>query len=172
MEAVARPYAAAAFAVAREQENIDGWRETLAAMAQAAAAVSQLTQDGGLLLSSARAAEAVAEAVAGSVSDSQKRFLAVLAENDRVPALPKISELFDALHRDHLGVVRVRVETAHDIDERNAFDRLLSRRFGQAVEVDYLINAELLGGVCIYVNDDVLDASVRGRLHRLAASLA
>jgi F-type H+-transporting ATPase subunit delta len=46
----------------------------------------------------------------------------------------------------------------------------LARQYGAELAVDYRKNPSLIGGLRIRVGDDVLDASVKGRLDRLAAA--
>ena len=170
--AVARPYAAAAFAHAQQNDAIVLWQQALACLAQAAQALNQAVA-GGSLISSAEAAAVVLEVAeaAGGLTEEQKRFVGLLAENDRIFALPSVSSRFDELRREAAGVVLVRVESALPIDDREGFNRYLETRLGKKSEVTYEENSELLGGVRIYVNDDVIDASIRGRLERLAATL-
>lgn len=170
--AIARPYAAAAFSYAREQGTVDAWHQALVAMAQAVTALGELAA-GGALVSGAQATEvALAAADAcGGADASLQRFVDLLQENDRVFALPAIAARFAQLHRDEAGIVAVRVESALPLEDTAAFDQLLQQRLGKQVQTTYVENAELLGGVRVYVADDVIDASIRGRLERLAAAL-
>ena len=46
----------------------------------------------------------------------------------------------------------------------------LSGQYGADLQVEYKINADLIGGLRIQVGDDVFDGSVDGRLKRLAAA--
>jgi len=65
---------------------------------------------------------------------------------------------------------KVTVESAVELDA-NTRQRIfndLARKYGNDLEVQYLINAALLGGLRIRVGDDVFDGSVQGRLDRLA----
>jgi len=65
---------------------------------------------------------------------------------------------------------KVTVESAVELD---AFTRQrvfsdLARKYGNDLEVDYLVNPALLGGLRIRVGNDVLDGSVQGRIDRLS----
>ena len=169
--AVARPYAAAAFAVAYERDAIDAWFEALGRLAKVMQALMAVMH-GGKLLSSDEQTDILLEAA--ECDDEQKRFVAVLAENSRLSALPAISAKFEALRLAHANILRVRVESAIAIDNkkvRQAFDAFLTARFGKTVETTYEENPALIGGVRVYANDNVLDASIRGRLDKLAETL-
>ena len=65
---------------------------------------------------------------------------------------------------------KVTVESAVELDAstRQRIFNDLARKYGNDLEVQYLINAALLGGLRIRVGDDVFDGSVQGRLDRLA----
>ena len=169
--AVARPYAAAAFAVAKQHDAIDGWQNVLTQLAQTMTALAKI-MTGGKLLSSEQQAAILLEVVA--CDDEQKWFVGVLTENARLSALSAVAAKFDALRLKHANILRVRVESAIAIDDKNAqtaFDSFLTNRFSKTVESAYQENPSLIGGVRVYANDDVLDASIRGRLDRLAEQL-
>lgn len=187
--AVARPYASAAFTYAAQQGGEGGggksagksagksggkgsgssplqaWEGALANMAQVVTAAAEQAQ----LVSDRQLAEAIGEVV--KLDEAQQRFLSVLVENGRVQALPFIAQQFTALRMEQEGVVKVRVESAADIKDQKAFNNFLSEWVGAKVQTHYEQNAELIGGVRVYVRDNVLDASVLGRMRRLASSL-
>jgi F-type H+-transporting ATPase subunit delta len=66
------------------------------------------------------------------------------------------------------------VESSTELDptEKSAISRALRAKYGADVTADYTINPALLGGLRIQIGSDVLDASVRTRLDRLAVDLA
>jgi F-type H+-transporting ATPase subunit delta len=47
----------------------------------------------------------------------------------------------------------------------------LERKFGCKIQATVQIDAELIGGVRIAVGDEVIDASVRGKLAAMATAL-
>lgn len=65
---------------------------------------------------------------------------------------------------------KVTVESAIELDAitRQRVFNDLALKYGNDLEVEYLINPALLGGLRIRVGDDVFDGSVQGRLDRLA----
>ncbi len=76
------------------------------------------------------------------------------------------------LTRLELESRKVVVESAAALDEatRSQVAAKLSGQYGSDLEIEYKINAELIGGLRIQVGDDVFDGSVDGRLKRLAAA--
>jgi F-type H+-transporting ATPase subunit delta len=48
---------------------------------------------------------------------------------------------------------------------------LLERKHGKKVKVNVVVDPALIGGVSIAIGDEVFDASVRGKLARMASAL-
>jgi F-type H+-transporting ATPase subunit delta len=67
---------------------------------------------------------------------------------------------------------KVTVESAVELDEpsRRRVADGLANQYGPDLNIDYEVNAALLGGLRIRVGNDVIDGSLRGRLDRLAAA--
>lgn len=172
--AVARPYAAAVFAHARADDSVAAWGTMLATMAQVAAALVEHTR-GSYLVSAQETTDIILEALGDDIGQAPKNFLAALADNDRLTALPAIAERFDELRREDAGIVQVRVESAQAFADKKAkesFNEFLAAWQGKTVQVDYEENPALIGGVRVYVRDNVLDASIRGRLDKLAENFS
>lgn len=107
------------------------------------------------------------------LSDLLKRFLSLLADQQRLGELPTIAEHFrDMLDRE-LGRVRMTIRTAAALDPQQqseivaAFAKLTAKEIIPRVAVD----PELLGGVVVEVEGKVYDGTVRTHLHRLAKEL-
>jgi F-type H+-transporting ATPase subunit delta len=90
--------------------------------------------------------------------------------------------------RQYIGVlqefarlIRLEIEKRHAIiesaaelesSEKSAITRTIHGKYGADVTTDYKMNPALIGGLRIQVGSDVVDASVRSRLDRLATELA
>jgi F-type H+-transporting ATPase subunit delta len=174
---LARPYAKAAFAVALDAtaytKGLTHWQDmlnTLAAVVgqpkmQAALDRPELTceQQAQLLLS-----------VCGDALDSKaQNFVRVLAGNKRMSLLPEIALQFAELkaHQEKTVAVDVRSAFALDATQAASLAQVLGRRWRCQVELSTEVDASLLGGLVIKAGDTVIDASVRGRLHKLADAL-
>jgi len=66
------------------------------------------------------------------------------------------------------------IESAADLDpsEKSSITRTIRDKYGADVTTEYRTNEALIGGLRIQVGSDVVDASVRSRLDRLANDLA
>lgn len=67
---------------------------------------------------------------------------------------------------------KVLVESAVELDEatRQRVAGGLAKQYGADLDIRYVVDADLIGGLRIRVGHDVLDGSVKGRLDRLATA--
>lgn len=167
---LARPYARAAFAVAREQAALPAWSEALAFAARVAADPRVTALLGDPRLTAEAAVTLLAPAPTVPNFDA---FLRLLFENHRLPLLPEISGLYDALRFEAERIVKAKVTSAEVLPaaEIETLKAALRRRFGREVEVEAAVDAALIGGVLIDAGDVVIDGSLRGRLARLHDAL-
>ncbi|HZX79626.1 MAG TPA: F0F1 ATP synthase subunit delta [Lysobacter sp.] len=168
---LARPYARAAFAHAREEGRAAEWSQSLGVAARIAAD----PQVAGLLAHPQLASQqAVALLAVDGADESFTRFLALLADNQRLALLPEIATLFEELRAEAERVVRAKVTSATDLGavELESIKAALRRRFNRDVDIETAVDPSLIGGAVIDTGDMVIDGSLRGKLARLQASLA
>ena len=170
---LARPYARAAFEMARGADALAGWHERLAFSAALAADPAFRGVHGNPKVGEgALVALLLPE---GEPADSvYASFLRTLAANRRAALLPEIAQLFGELRREAERVVKVTVRTAVPLESAtaDAMRAALERRFGRKVELDTALDPSVIGGAVIDAGDVVIDGSVRGRLARLQQALA
>jgi F-type H+-transporting ATPase subunit delta len=170
---IARPYARAAFAQAQAAGRLAPWSEVL----RVAAATVRDSRVKSLIGSPKVSGEQLVDLIAGVASvgldDDGRRFLALLAENKRLPFLPEIAELFDRLKDDAEGVVDVQVISAAPMadGEQQQLVAALAKRFGRQVRVHASVDASLIGGAIVRAGDLTIDGSLKSRLERLAYEL-
>ena len=168
----ARPYARAAFELARAHNALGDWAGKLAFAAQVAADPRVAALFGDPRVSRDELVALVLPQ--GEAADGPfATFVHVLADNGRLPVLPEIGALFEALKQDAERVLKVNVRSAAPIDgaEVAKLKDALKRRFGRDIELEQSIDAGVLGGAVIDAGDVVIDGSVRGRLARLGQAL-
>ncbi|MBB1087062.1 F0F1 ATP synthase subunit delta [Lysobacter sp. SG-8] len=168
---LARPYARAAFSLAREAGDSAGWSQALAFAARVAADPQAHALLGHPQLGEAEAVALLAPEGAG---DTFKRFLALLVDNHRAALLPEIAGLYEELRADADRVVKARVTAAAELPaaELESIKAALARRFGREVEISTAVDESLLGGAVIDAGDVVIDGSLKGKLARLQTQLA
>ena len=168
---LARPYARAAFAIARESSALPAWSDALAFAAQVAADPRVAALLGNPRLTRE---DTLALLAPDGASDAFAGFLGLLFENGRLPLLADIAGLYDALRFEAERVVRARVTSAAALPaaELDTIKDALRRRFGREVEVEAAVDEALIGGAVIDAGDVVIDGSLRGKLDRLQSALA
>ncbi len=169
---VARPYAEAAFDLARSGGALASWQGALERMAAAAADEKMLECIADPRVSPAVLTELFL-GVAGELTADQRNFTSVLIDNRRLDVLPEISTLFGELKNVQEGTQEAIVSSAFPLDDKQ-FANLtadLERKCGCKVKVTVALAPELIGGVRIALGDQVIDASVRGKLNAMAVSL-
>jgi F-type H+-transporting ATPase subunit delta len=176
---VARPYAKALFDLASAERKLPAWSEALRAAAAVVGDADAKRVLANPALDDRQRAElvsSVVSAVKGAellATPEGKNLVQLLAENDRLTALPEIAAQFDALKAEAENKVKVTVTSATAVDAPLAGEikTALERRLGRAVELTLAVDAELIGGAVIQADDMVIDGSVRTRLQRLADAL-
>ena len=168
---VARPYARAAFSQARDEGDFAAWSQALdfAARVSSDARIAALLPNPRL-----DQADAVALLAPQGASEAFQRFLALLAEGRRLPQLPEIAGLYEALRADAEKLVKARVTSATVLSagELEIIRTALQKRFGREVELETAVDESLIGGAVIDAGDVVIDGSVKGKLARLQTALA
>jgi F-type H+-transporting ATPase subunit delta len=168
---LARPYARAAFGLARDAGAFAPWSAALGLAARVAAdpAAAALLGHPGLGRD-----DAVALLAADDAPQALRDFLGLLADNRRLSLLPEIAGLYEELRAEAEHVVKARVTSASALpaSELDGIRAALRKRFGREVEVEAAVDESLIGGAVIAAGDTVIDGSLRGKLARLQASLA
>ena len=167
---LARPYARAAFALARQAGTLPQWSSALAVAAQLAADPRIAALIAHPSLGGGEAAGLVAPP---SCDATFLQFLDGLAENERIALLPEIAGQYERLRAEAERVVRAKVTSATPLDEaeRAKIEQALRRRFDADVALDLVVDPSLIGGAVIDTGDVVIDGSVRSKLARLATAL-
>ena len=170
---LARPYAEAAFKTALEQKTLAAWADALAAMAAVAADPDMRACIDNPRLLPKDLAQLLADVLGGNVSEQQRNFVRVLVENDRLGVLAEIRDQFVALKNAHEGTRVAAIASAFPLDGDNLNKLVadLERRFACKIEATVQVDPELIGGVRIAVGDQVIDASVRGKLAAMSVAL-
>jgi len=170
----ARPYAKAAFALARDNGRLSEWSDMLQISSQIAADDIVAGAISSPHVSRQQAADLFLTTGADRFDREFTNLLNVLAENDRLAILPEISVMYEQLRQEEEKRLSVRVVSAVALTEeqRDRMSAALRRRFDCKINLESEIDASMLGGAVIYAGDMVIDGSVRGRLQKLATRLA
>jgi F-type H+-transporting ATPase subunit delta len=172
---LAERYAAALFEIADERRNLD---ETAADLRQLRAMLLESSDFGRLIRSpilsraaQGRAVAAVAEKA--GLSRLLRDFLAVVARNRRLFAVPAMIEAYLARLAARRGEITAEVTAAQPLSEAQlaTLGEQLRRSAGRRVALDVRVDARLIGGMIVRLGSRLVDASVESRLRRLQSAM-
>ena len=170
---IARPYAEAVARLAKEGSNWQAWSDMLTAAAQVACDPQVAALAGNPSVPSERVADVIVAVCGNRLNAEGVNFIRLLAENKRFGSLTEIVRLFEEIKAELEGVLEARITTAYPLsaEQMAGLVAKLEAKFDRKIEATQEVDHELIGGVVIQVGDEVMDASVRGRLASMAATL-
>jgi F-type H+-transporting ATPase subunit delta len=170
---IARPYAQAVFRLARESKSLKAWSDRLQRLAAIAQDAEMTKVVGNPKFSASQVANLFVSLSGEPGNQELTSFIGILAENERLDVLTQIQEIYEQLKSKDEGVKEAVISSAFPLNDaqlKNLMSQLeshFSSKLQPLVEVD----ATLIGGIKVAVGDQVLDASVRGKLDAMATAL-
>jgi F-type H+-transporting ATPase subunit delta len=170
---IARPYARAAFAFARENAKLDAWSAWLGT----ARVIVQSTEYQALESSPGIRTGQLVDLIAGVCGDALdtngRALLDLLAENDRVDYLPEIAEHFEALKSADQNVADVEIVSAVALSDaqQQRLAGALRTRLRRDVRLHCSVDPSLIGGAVVRSGDLLIDGSLAAKLERLGTEL-
>ncbi len=175
VSALAERYAAALFDIADERRAFDDVAtdlRQLRAMLAASADLMRLVRSPVLSrLDQAGAVAALAQRA--ELSPLVRDFLAVVARNRRLFAVPAMIEAFLAMLAARRGEVTADVVAAQPLTQAqlDGLSEHLRRTVGRRVFIDARVDERLIGGMIVKVGSRMVDASVESKLRRLQLAM-
>ncbi len=170
---IARPYAQAVFRLARESKALAAWSERLQRLATVAQDAEMTKIVGNPKFSAGQVADLLVSLSGEAGNQELASFVGILAENERLDVLTQIQEIYEQLKSADEGIKDAVITSAYPLDDaqlKNLMSRLESH-FGSKLQPRVEVDAALIGGIKVAVGDQVLDASVRGKLDAMATAL-
>lgn len=170
---IARPYAKAAFAHAREQRDLPRWSEALAI----ASAVVEDPRVQNLLGNPRVTTQELVDLIAGiagtKVDATVRNFLGTLAEARRLELLPEITAMFEVMRADIENIADVEIVSAVELNDHQKarLAGALGKRLNRQIRLHCSVDPRLVGGAIVRSADLVIDGSLDARLKRLATEL-
>ena len=109
----------------------------------------------------------------GEIEPKTVNFLKVLGESKRLSLLPDIEKEYRALIEGNEGKKTVELFSPFVLsdEQQEKITTSLKNRFGDNLTVESGIDESLIGGFLARSGDDVLDASIKGKLEKLSNQL-
>lgn len=169
---VARRYARALFELAHEDHDVDGWLRDLRV-------IREVLQDPELeayldnpSISTDEKVSTISNSLKG-LPPKRRNFVFVLVENHRTDQIGNVFSAFESQVNRARGIVAAQVTTAVPVDERERtlLDQRLREITSRQVVMTLSVDPTLIGGFVARVGDQLIDASVVGRLAALRERL-
>lgn len=169
----ARRYAEAAFELATRDGALDAWADGLRLAAGIAAQEEAARVIDNPAIPLAERQAALDALLGGRVPDGVRNLARLLATRGRFETMTQVAGHYDRLLNRQRGVVEAVVTSAEPLtpDETEAVRRKVEHMTGTRVQLRSEVDTALIGGLTVRVGDQLLDASVRGRLERLRHEL-
>lgn len=169
----ARRYAEAAFELATRDGAFDAWSSGLELVAGVAAdpRVSHIIDNPATPYADRQAI--VAKLFEGRAAPGVINLARLLARRGRFESLPAVAAEFTRLLNRRNGIVEAVVRSAGPLStaETEAIGARIKAMTGSGVSLRAEVDPALIGGLTVRIGDQLLDASVRGRLERLRDQL-
>jgi F-type H+-transporting ATPase subunit delta len=174
VEELAEVYSRALFEVAQDKDVLDDLHDQLGQFAD------ELSTNRDMQVfffspyfSSQEKKDGIGKMVEGA-DENFVRFLELLAERHRMPALFRIRRAFDALYAEERKLLPVTVTSAVELDEGivKEIGRKIEEQTGRKVELTAKVDPYVIGGLVMRVGNMVMDGSIRARLERLRKQVA
>ena len=173
---LAERYAAALFDLADERRMLDEVAtdlRQLRAMLQASGDLLRLIRSPVLSRDQQAKADRRRSPSSAGLSPLVRDFLAVVARNRRLFAVPAMIEAFLAKLAARRGEVTAEVFAAQPLSEAQlaALNEQLRRSIGSRVSVDVRVDPGLIGGLVVKLGSRMVDGSIKSKLQRLQLAM-
>lgn len=170
---IARPYALAAFNLAKEKKALKEWSEMLGFLAQVSQDERMHTFINDSKVSDEDREKALIKIAAKRLNAYGENLIKLLIEYKRLNLLPEISQAFEALKAMDEGTLEAEIIVASKPTDKeiDTLVKSLEKKFNKKIDAKVTIDEAIIGGIKVIVGDTVIDASVREQLQNLAYAL-
>ena len=173
---VSKVYGDALFSLALEENKLDEVWEEVKLLSSALQENKEftnmmthpdMTQEKGLAL--------LEEAFGGKLSDVMMGFFQVLVKKGRFSEILSVLDYFQKEAKEYkkIGVVYVTTPTGLTEEQKSSIVERLTQISGyQSLEMNYVVDPGLLGGIRIRIGDRVVDNSIQTKLEEMTSSLS
>jgi F-type H+-transporting ATPase subunit delta len=164
---IARPYAKAAFEFADQAQQTQAWSEVLIALGAIIENETMQSLMNHPQVTTPQLTELVKSLLQQfSLNENIENFIQLLIESRRLYCVPAIAERFLALMAEKEKRMDVIVTSAHPVGAgtQAKLQKSLEKRLKCKVQIEYQIDASIIGGMIIRAGDLLIDGSVHSQL--------
>lgn len=172
--ALAKKYAAALLALAKETGTLEEVEQELAQIGEIVQQNPELT---GFLRNQLISREAKKEVVerifTQHLNPMVMRFLGVVIDRGRIALLPDIIDVYLELSHVERNIAEAQVRLAVDLtdEEETRLIRELTELTGKEIYLEKTIDPSILGGMIVTIGDRRIDGSLKRQLHEMKTTL-
>jgi F-type H+-transporting ATPase subunit delta len=174
LSGVAKRYAVALFNAAVKQDIAEQVQDDMSSFIELLRANAQFT---GYLKSPEVPTEHKKQLVIDAIGDRTAglfiKFLMLLIDKKRLINILEIADAYSQLYEKFQGIVEARVITAVELDadlEQQTVE-MLEKETGKTIRVRKTVDPDIIGGMILIVEDDIIDGSIRHKLDVMKKSL-
>jgi F-type H+-transporting ATPase subunit delta len=170
---LARPYAEAVFDLAVEANNFEEWSDNLNFLATVIEDQTMSAVIANPQVNKNTLFRILLDVCKEQFSEAANNLLKILVDNNRLLAIPQLALQYEQLKAQHQGYLKVEIASPYPVnaEQQQELETALQKRLGKAVDITITVDKSLLGGCLIRAGDEVIDASIKGRIQQLAAEL-
>lgn len=172
MESIASSYGLALFEIAKEDNNLKGYKKDLDFISEALDS-SHLKFFNQKMINQEERITILEKCFKESVQPMVLNFLKLLVVKGRMTHLFEIIKEYKALYNEALGIVEGIVYTTISLSDEQIknIETAVSKREGKTVLLTSKIDESLIGGIKVVVSDHVYDGSVKNKIASLQSEL-
>ena len=169
----ARPYAKAAFKIAKEHNQIDKWSQMLDLCSDLCGHehVVRLLKDSSK--SDDLKVHALLELLQDSLTVEVENYIWILINKKRILLLPQINKIFKHMKAQEQNFQELLVTSAFSLSDaqKDRISKKITKRLGRSVRMHTKVDNYLIGGIIVKAGDCVIDCSVRSQLIKLGNAI-
>jgi F-type H+-transporting ATPase subunit delta len=103
-----------------------------------------------------------------------KNFLEILLKNNQLKTLKRIFVELEKLYKQELNIIEVKVFSPEKLDGRilSSLKKEISQKYkSERIIINEVLDKNLIGGLKIQIEDEIIDASLKNLLFKLEKSL-
>ena len=162
---LSRPYAEAAYKIASDTKSLDSWTQNLSTL-------SRVIADGdvkAIIASPKISSEKTLDFLNSFLSKTDplfSNFLTIMIENKKVYYIDEVFRLYREMILNDQNITIAEVETAFPLtdNQRKMLQENLEGKHNKKIEIEEVVNKDLLAGIKINVDNEVIDYSIKFKL--------
>ncbi|MDH5445462.1 MAG: F0F1 ATP synthase subunit delta [Gammaproteobacteria bacterium] len=170
---IARPYAQAAFDLAKDAGDLKGWSAMLQLVAMITDDATMDDLIGNPHVARETLVDIIIDICGDNLNEAGKNFVRVLGENKRLNVVSEIAERYEAQRAEAEKTVDAEVVSAFELSDAQvaSLSAALKKRLGRDVKLVTKIDESIIGGAIVQAGDLVIDGSISSQLHKLSHTL-